>query len=88
VGESMTPSNVMSAITDPAPDAIAQVDTWKAPGIPLARRAEVAPAATIIAIRRKMLIQLGPRKSNKRTEPTATICTSPRTIATARSFSR
>src|SRR5271165_1135 len=54
----------------------------------LARRAEMEPAAMIIAVSRKTLVQRGPFSSNIRMEPTATICTMPRSSATAVSLSR
>ena len=47
IAVSITPSTVIREITKPAPQAIAQADTRNALGMPLARRAEVAPAATI-----------------------------------------
>src|SRR5208283_638227 len=53
-----------------------------------ARRAEMEPAATIIAVSRKTLVQRGPFSSSIRMEPTATICTMPRSSATAVSLSR
>src|ERR1700737_2183333 len=49
IAVSMTPSQVITAMTDPAPLAIAHVETGNAPGSFFARLAEVAPAATIIA---------------------------------------
>src|SRR4029077_187055 len=55
IGVSITPSHVISAITDPAPQAMEYVETRKASGIPLARRADVAPAATIIDANSKTL---------------------------------
>ena len=85
---SITRSAVMIAITDPAPQAIAQVDTANAPGIFFARRAEIFPAATIIAASISPPVQRGPRNRIASTEPTAMICTSPRTSAIDVSFSR
>ena len=73
---------------DPAPKAMAQAETRNAPGIPLARRAEVAPAATIIPASRKPLVHRGARRRITRMEPTATICTNPRAIAIKVSTSR
>ena len=51
------------------------------PGIPLARRAEVAPAATIIPASKNPLVQRGARSRITRIDPTAMICTKPRAIA-------
>src|SRR4051812_28534464 len=71
---SITPSAVMIAIVEPAPAAIAHVDTAKAPGNFFARFADVAPAATIMHARRIAAVHRGPRSRNRRTEPTTTIC--------------
>src|SRR5271157_512747 len=53
-----------------------------------ARLAEMDPAAMIMAVSRKTLVQRGPFNSSIRMEPTATICTMPRNNATAVSLSR
>src|ERR1017187_9763842 len=85
---SMTPSQVIIAITDTAPEAIAHVETVNAPGMPFARLADVAPAAMTMAINNHAPFQRGPFSRSTRIEPTAMICARPRIIAIRTSLSR
>src|SRR5258708_4907478 len=55
------------------------MEIFSAPGRPLARLREVKPAARIMAASRNTPVQRGPRSRITRTDPTATICTAPRT---------
>src|SRR5229473_5285616 len=64
------------------------MEIFSAPGKPLARLREVNPAARIMAASRKIPVQRGPRSKITRMDPTATICTMPRTRAIAVSRSR
>ena len=56
---SITPAQVMMAVTNPAPAAIEYVDTLRAPGMFFARLAEIEPAAIIMPVNRKTLVQRG-----------------------------
>src|ERR1700743_3727259 len=57
---SITPAQVMMGVTSPAPAAIEQIDTLRAPGIFLARRAEIDPAVSTMAASSRTLVQRGP----------------------------
>ncbi len=88
IAVSITPAHVITAVTSPAPAAIEYVETLRAPEISFARLAEIEPAAMIMPASRKTLLQRGAFNSSTSTEPTTTICTIPRSKATAVSLSR
>src|ERR1039458_1943776 len=85
---SITPAQVMTAVTNPAPAAIEYVDTLRAPGMFLARLAEIEPAARTMPVSRKTLVQRGLFSRRARIDPTATIWTMPRNSAVAASLSK
>ena len=71
---SMTPAQVMMAVTRAGTGGNRKyVETLRAPGMFLARRAEIEPAATIIPASRNTLDQRGALSSSTSTEPTMTI---------------
>ncbi len=84
---SITPSQVITKITQPPPIAMAAREMVKAPGNPLARRVDMDEASTIMAARMGRPSPHGPRKTNSKTDPTATTWVKPRARATAVSLS-